>query len=62
MSRQADFIVTICVLFSVMLAGASCILAFTAGPAWACVTFIAACYLVLLAMFVVTYVGRDDGL
>ena len=61
MSRQADFVVTICVLLSVMLAGASCILAFTMGVGWACVTFMAACYLVLLAMFVVEYVGRDDG-
>ena len=60
MSRQADFIVTICVLFSVMLAGASCILAFTMGVGWACVTFTAACYLMLLAIFVVMYVGRDD--
>jgi len=44
-----------------MLAGASCIIAFTMGVAWACVTFVAACYLVLLAVFVVMYVGRDDG-
>ena len=61
MSRQTDFVVTICALLSALLALASCVIAFTAGPAWACVAFMAACYLVLLAMFVVTYAGRDDG-
>lgn len=61
MSRRTDIIVTMCALVSVLLALASCVLAFTVGVEWACMTFIAACYLVLLAMFVVTYVGRNDG-
>ena len=61
MSRRTDIIVTACALLSALLALASCVIAFIAGPAWACVTFVAACYLVLLAMFVVEYVGRDDG-
>lgn len=61
MSRRTDIIVSTCAVLSALLALASCALAFIVGPAWACVTFVAACYLVLLAMFVVMYVGRDDG-
>ena len=61
MSRRTDVIVTACVLLSALLALASCVISFIVGVAWACMTFIAACYLVLLAMFVVMYVGRDDG-
>lgn len=61
MSRRTDIIVSACAVLSVLLALASCALAFTLGPAWACMTFIAACYLVLLAMFVVEYVGRGDA-
>ena len=61
MGRRADIIVTACVLLSLLLDVASCVIAFAAGPAWACVTFIAACYLVLLTMFVVMYEGRDNG-
>lgn len=61
MSRRTDIIVSACAVISALLALASCVIAFAAGPAWACVTFAAACYLVLLAMFVVEYVGRDDG-
>ena len=61
MSRRTDIIVSACAVISALLALAWCVIAFMAGPAWACVSFAAACYLVLLAMFVVTYVGRDDG-
>jgi hypothetical protein len=61
MSKRTDIIVSACAVHYALLAFASCAIAFTAGPAWACVTFVAACYLVLLAMFVVMYVGRDDG-
>lgn len=61
MSRRTDIIVSACAVLSALLALASCVIAFAAGPAWACVTLAAACYLVLLAMFVVEYVGRDDG-
>lgn len=59
MSGRADVIVTVCVLLSVLLALASGVIAFAAGPAWSCVAFVAACYLVLLAMFVAMYAGRD---
>ena len=61
MSSRSDIIVTACVLLSMLLALASTVIAFTVGAAYACITFVAACYLVLLAMFVTMYMGRDDG-
>lgn len=55
MIRRTDIIVSSCAVLSVLLALASCVLAFTVGVAWACMTFVAACYLVLLAMFCCIY-------
>lgn len=61
MSRRTDAIVTVCVLLSLFIAVMSVVIGLVAGAAYACLAFSAACYLVLLAMFVVMYVGGGDG-
>lgn len=58
--NRSDVIVTVCVLASLLLAVVSCAIAFAAGPAWACLSFSAACFLVLLAMFVTMYMGNGS--
>ena len=61
MSRRTDAIVTVCVLLSLFIAVMSVPIYLFAGAACACLAFCAACYLVILAMFVVLYVGGGDG-
>ena len=61
MSRRTDIIVTACAPLSMLLSLASIAIAFTVGVAWACLSFLAACYLLLFAYFVVAYVGRGNG-
>lgn len=61
MSNREDVIVTACILVSLALAVSAAPIAISGMVGIACLVFIAACYLVLLAMFVVAYVGRGDG-
>ena len=60
MNNRGDVIVTACILVSLVLAVSATPIAVSGMFGVACLVFIAACYLVLLAIFVVEYVGRDD--
>ena len=61
MYGRSDAIVTAFVLLSLASAVMSIVCALVAGVGYAVLAALAACYLVLLAMFVISYIGGGDG-
>ena len=55
MNNRGDVIVTTCILVSLVLAVSTAPIAISGMVGIACLVFIAACYLVLLAMFFEMY-------